>query len=383
MATQSSSSSSSSPPPVSVGFTAQEAVTHIQDLETQLAQANKDGNRLLAAYNAEKAALAVEKAKSFAGAISRVKTPVVPSFRGEIGFGVDSWLRRLLKQFDFYGGTTFPDEESRIRYAVMFLDGPAMDWWDGLSDTEKARLVTWKLFVEALYSRFRPMQASTVARMRLSALKQTGSVSAFINVFQRELTPISDMSEADRMHYFRAGLKPQIAQRVLEKLPKTLHEAMDMAILADAHFSKTTAPLFYNSYNRSNTGGNGSSSQRAATAGSSDMDLSNVNGDDSTDESLRPPVFHEEETAPSSAPGSQVNMMRELNRMKAEVKKYQAQAAISAFGSSSSSSSSSSARTPVSKEVFDYCWKNRLCLKCKKPGHVASECRSKVQPLNL
>ena len=67
-------------PPSGAGFTAQEAVTHIQDLETQLAQANKDGNRLLAAYNAEKAALAVEKAKSFAvpSVVSRSRRTVVP-----------------------------------------------------------------------------------------------------------------------------------------------------------------------------------------------------------------------------------------------------------------------------------------------------------------
>ena len=130
----------------------------------------------------------------------------------------------------------------------------------------------------------------------------------------------------------RTGLKSHIALRVLEKLPKTLHEAMDIAILADAHTSKATAPLVYNGFYRSNTAGNGSSSQRAATAESNDMDLSNVNGDDSTDESLRPPVFHEEESSSSSAPGSQDNMMREFNRMKAEVKKYQAEAAISAFG---------------------------------------------------
>jgi hypothetical protein len=78
--------------------------------------------------------------------------------------------------------------------------------------------------------------------------------------------------------------------------------------------------------------------------------------------------------------------MRELGRMKVELKKFQTQASISALGSSASSSSSSSnsgTRVSVSKEEFDHCWKNRLCLNCKKASHVARDCRSKYQPLRL
>jgi hypothetical protein len=42
----------------------------------------------------------------------------------------------------------------------------------------------------------------------------------------------------------------------------------------------------------------------------------------------------------------------------------------------SSSSASGHTRVPISKDEFERCWSNRLCLKCKKPGHIARECRT-------
>ena len=358
------------------------ALAHIAALEAQLAasnaqlaKANSEGNQVLSLLNAEKV-----KSQQQVAISSRmgVKVPIVPQFKGEVGFAIDTWVRRLVKQFEFYGPQIFPNDESRIRFAVMYLEGGAMDWWDKILQADKDKIVTWDLFVEALYSRFRPMQAATIARLRLAALKQTGNVSAYANIFQRELTPITDMNNADQIFYFRQGLKPFIAQRVLEKMPKTLHDAMDIAILADAHTSSKSGngimPHFYQ--NRGNSSSS-SSSQRNATANSNDMDLSN-------DDVIRAPTFHEEESSSSSSSSSSSqldNMMREFNRMKGELKKYQTEAAISALGSSSSNSSSS--RVQVSKEEFEYCFKNRLCLKCKKANHMAKDCRSKYQALNL
>ena len=386
-----SSSSSPSAPFDNVG-----AMAHIQQLEAQLAQANAEGNRVVAALQAEKvksqqlqqqaavaAASVVNVGPRIPNNISRVKLPPMPPFKGEIGNAIDNWLRRLVKQMDFYGEVSFPSDGQRIKYAAMFFEGPAMDWWDGLPEADKNKIITWSDFVDTLHSRFRPLQAAMIARIRLGSLKQTGSVAAYVNLFMKELTPISDMSVADQMHNFRQGLKPHIAQRVVEKLPKTLHEAMEYAILADAHFSKSkpgTLSYFYNAASRS--GVSNSSSQRVASSSSNDMDLSNISTDGSNDEMVRSPVFHEEESSISSVSSSSVDM-REYNRMKVELKKYQAEAAISAIGSSSSSSSTSSKRTPVSKEEFDYCMKNRLCIKCKKPNHIATNCYSKYQPLKL
>lgn len=307
---------------------------------------------------------------------AQVKIPIAPQFKGEVGFGVDTWIRRLTKQFDFYGASQFPDDDSRIRFAVMYLEGSAMDWWDKIPTAEKSIINTsWNSFVAALYSRFRPMQAAMIARVRLSNLKQTGAVAAYVNLFLKELTPIEDMSAADQIFNFRSGLKAHIALRVIEKSPKTLHEAMDIAILADAHTNKMNVPQYNYSSAARNAGAGSSSAPRAHAASSNDMDISNVNHDGGQDD-VKPPVFHEEDT-PSSSANNEI--MREFHRMKNEIKKYQTQAEISAINSSPRSVQSG--RVQVSKEEFDYCFANRLCLKCKKPNHRAVDCRSKYQPL--
>jgi Ty3 transposon capsid-like protein len=369
-----SGSSSSSTPPQGQ-FDPAAALQHIAKLEQQLAAANAEGNRVVAALNAEK----VKSQQQASSAASRtgLKVPVPPGFKGEVGFGIDNWLRRLVKHFEFFGDQAFPDDDSRIRFAVMFLEGGAMDWWDNIPEVDKDKLITWDLFVETLYSRFRPMQASTVARLRLASLKQTGGVSAYVNLFQKELTPIRDMSPADQIFFFRQGLKPIIAQRVLEKLPKTLYDAMDIAILADAHTNKANLPQSYSSKFSNN---HSNAPRAASSSGSTDMDISNINIEN--DNNVKPPVFHydEEDSTSISSASSSSDIMKEFNRMKSELKKYQVQDAISALNNNSGSNSSSS-RINVSKEEFDHCWKNRLCLKCKKPNHKAVNCHGKYQPL--
>jgi hypothetical protein len=113
------------------------------------------------------------------------------------------------------------------------------------------------------------MQASTVARLKLANLKQTGSVSAYATLFQKELTPIKDMSPADQVFFFRQGLKPHIAQRVLEKNPATLHAAMDIAVMADVQ--GRSASSYQSSGHRSH---GGHSSHRVPQSGPVEMDIS-------------------------------------------------------------------------------------------------------------
>jgi hypothetical protein len=37
----------------------------------------------------------------------------------------------------------------------------------------------------------------------------------------------------------------------------------------------------------------------------------------------------------------------------------------------------------VSQDEFKYCQANKLCLRCKEPGHVARYCTKPIKPLNL
>lgn len=347
---------SSVPPAFTI--TAQEAMERIATLEASNAQ----GHALVAQLQAKLQANGTRSA--------HVKVPPIPSFSGAVGFGVDNWLRSLSKHFVFYGTSTFPDDSSRIRLAVMYLEGPAMDWWE--HEPRKEQIVDWAEFVDRLHSRFRPMQAATVARHRIAALKQTGTASAYANIFQKELTPITDMSAADKIFFFRQGLKPALAQKVLEKNPKTLHEAMDIAITADANFRGSAMLSGVRSYT-------GSSSYRSAPPSEVAMDLSNLASGEAEDQ-FTPPTFHEEE--PESVSSLPTAFLREYQEMKAAIQKLTAQqrvqqslSAVVGRAKKSSSSSSKGSRVPgISNDEFRRCWDNRLCLLCKKPDHIAANC---------
>jgi hypothetical protein len=56
---------------------------------------------------------------------------------------------------------------------------------------------------------------------------------------------------------------------------------------------------------------------------------------------------------------------------------------ISAINTSNRPSSKPTRFQRVSQEVFAYCQKHRLCLKCKEPGHQARYCTKPVKNLNL
>ena len=117
---------------------------------------------------------------------------------------------------------------------MAYLHGPAVHWWAG--EPNKANINTWANFITTLRDRYRPVQASMMARQRLDKLRQrTGqSVNAYANQFQITLQPISDMSAADQVHHFVNGLLPAIAAKVWERHPLILQTAVDYAVSAEA-----------------------------------------------------------------------------------------------------------------------------------------------------
>jgi len=400
--------SSSSPTPVS--FTdekqAREFIAHLQG---QLAVANEERQRMVthmageqqkmqATVASAQAQMAAAKSEA-AASRPKVNLPNVPQFKGEVGYSVDVWLRRLVKYFEYYGALQFPNDASRVKYAVMLLEGPAMDWWDNLDGDERNDIVTWEQFVDAIHNRFRPIEAATVARMRLSALKQRSfrSINEYVTAFQKELTPISDMSESDKVHYFRTGLLPSLAHRVLERGVSTLQEAIRVAVLVNEQLkvaSGVTSSYHAQSSWTHRGGGHsrygGSSSNSSSSA---PMELSNLtyngDGDSHVDESsFTDGSMHQEHESDQGSSPSVTELMSELQKLKKSLNAIHS--SRGGFGKSSSSlnggaSSSSSSGSPsgnrvqLSKADYDYCWRNRLCFKCRKPisaTHNARECKA-------
>jgi hypothetical protein len=339
----------------------------LQSALEQNARMQKAGTALqrqVAALEAEKAALqaAVASARApapTAGSHGRPKGPVPPEFHGTKigGYEVDAWIRDMKVQFSFYGAREFPDDAAKVRHAAMFLKGRAAEWWES-EDKSSGVEASWDAFVERLHHRYRPMQAAVVARERLDRLKQKGTVSAYADLFQKELTPIKDMSASDQIFFFVKGLSSMaVANKVREKSPATLHEAMDVAVRAEAFLGGGRAS--HSSYGSRMAFASGSSGSSSTSA---PMDINAIDEEDRASEDA---------ADPAAVLMAKVEAMVE-HRLAAmfQQKKFGSQGA-----SGSGSGSAKMGLVPGLKAAdLEKLRAEGRCFRCKEKGHMKREC---------
>lgn len=276
------------------------------------------------------------------------------SFHGAMGFSVDDWLAEFAQQFAYYGAR-FPDDASKVHFAVAFLTGPAMHWW-----ASQPVCVAWDDFVQRLHGRFRPVHAAMLARQKLGKLRQRPgqSVNQFVGLFQNTLTPIVDMGDMDQVHHFVNGLLGPIASKVWEKHPQDLVQAIDAAVSIEAmsNFGRAAAPGQFVGGGRH---GHSSSSGPSPDA----MDLNNLEQQaDIVDES----------EAPSAAEVAVLEMRRQMSTMAAQLN------ALSGRSSSTPKSGGSKPRADhiagLTPEIIKKLRAEGKCFRCKKQGHMKGEC---------
>lgn len=351
-------------------------------LRQQLEQANRLGREFeMKLQTAEARAAALEaqqyakvaSAPMVAAALSsgaskpRLKAPPMSMFHGEIGFAVDSWLRDAEDQFEFYGREEFPDVTAKLRFVKTYMRGAARDWWD--NEPEKDSIGTWEDFVERVHHRFRPLAAADFARQRLLLLKQKGSVSSYCNLFQKEMTPIKDMGEADKIFFFRHGLRPDIAKEV--KKPKTLSEAMDQAVRAEGGIvldrSHSQASSFF-----TQRVAMPSLSNLSRNHGAAPMDINNIEYQEEESSGDQVQGVEPAVQPAQTAAGVDSPMIALLQEMRS-----QNQQLFAMFQSRDRPRQrATEPRVPdVTAEEVKRCRERGLCIKCKKPGHLARECK--------
>ena len=330
---------------------------HRLQLEAQLLQA-------------QRASQAPSSSLSRSSNSGRPRGPDAPEFNGAHikGFEVDSWVREMKKQFAFYGPIEFPTDAAKVRHAAFFLKGAAAEWWDTVDKRDaNGNDITadWEAFVARLRERYRPLQASAIARQRIDALRQKGPVSAYCDLFQKELTPITTMSDEDQVFFFVKGLASQAVQaKVREKDPVTLHDAMDIAVRAEVYQGKGQIAFGYRSY-----------------GSSAPMDVNAVEGEVDESES-------------ESREMSPQQMLAAMEKMFVAAINQQKPAATSSNAKSSSGSSSSKSRSgsghsgrrnnripglKFEQGEIDALKRANRCFKCKEVGHMKGECQNEVK----
>ena len=257
---------------------------------------------------------------------SSVKPSKPKTYNGLRGADPEVWLF----QFNQYADINQLGEDDRPKLAATYLEGNAATWWRNLV-TQSADNVSWREFQQGLISMFKPVNAKKIARDKLAVLKQTNSVAKYNLDFTQLCLEINDISESEKLDKYIRGLKDKIRVEVELAEPTTLSQAMSKAQRIDN--------ITYQSYITGRSTGHPD-----ATA----MDLGSVN---------------------------EVNAISSRNG-KGYTKPYRPQEA----------KKQSKQFTPaqrLSQEEFKYCQANKLCLRCKEPGHVARYCTNPIKPLNL
>ena len=180
---------------------------------------------------------------------------------GNLGAVVDTWIEDLQQTFDYYSHTAeFLNDTAKIRLAATYLRGTARVWW---TQQDTSAILTWEQFVDALHRRYRPALPAELARRKLKDLKQRGTVNMYAGLFQQLLAHIPNKSEEDAIFDFRSGLDKAIAVRVAEKDPKTLEDAIVVAVQAELYVGRG---LTGNSFGKSSSYAQSSASESGSTS---------------------------------------------------------------------------------------------------------------------
>ncbi len=301
----------------------------------------------------QQAAAAAAQAQALQPRVEMPKIRQPSTFTGAMGFAVDDWISEMQQQFAYYGAQ-FPDDASRVRFAVAFLGGSALHWWE--HEPGRQLVVTWSAFVDRLHARFRPVQAAMIARQRLGRFRQNErhTVNQYVSAFQTVLTPIVDMSDADQVHHFVNGLLPSIAAKVWEKHPKTLVEAIEHAVTAEAtgNFGRAAMPFASRSFVSHH--GTGASSSTSAPMDINHVGLESFFGEQSESHSV------------SMLDPASAAVMAKMEAFELELNAM--------FGRGNQPSGKKKSNNSGRSEEIQRLMSEGRCFSCKEKGHMKSEC---------
>jgi hypothetical protein len=146
----------------------------------------------------------------------------IPYFDGTAKMTAQAWVQKL----DTYLQLNPMREMEAIRFATMYLDGKAHDWWyHGLTTLGHNQIVSYPEFTQRLIDRFDQGDPELHFR-ELTQLKQTGTAEVYIEEFQRLAVMVQDISPTRLMMLFTEGLMEPLKGWVKAFKPTNLQEAI-------------------------------------------------------------------------------------------------------------------------------------------------------------
>jgi hypothetical protein len=180
--------------------------------------------------------------------LSSMKVKEPPVFQGEASSDVTRWLELIE---DFMSCFT-EDEVIKVQKAMLYLgEGPRIFVKTAEQEAKKeGRPFMWKDVKKTLLECFLPTITEDIARMRLSTLKQTGTVWEYTAEFQKLDHYIVKSDAADRIDRYRRGLKEQIQrmwlqQSTLQSVTMATNDGGKTLVNAHGAITKLTQAIAY------------------------------------------------------------------------------------------------------------------------------------------
>jgi hypothetical protein len=132
-----------------------------------------------------------------------------------------------------------PETDARAVYVLsQFFEGALATWFQGMqalaANPTTADFPSVSDLRDAALKQFTGRDPAEVARDNLRNKRQIGTVLDWANFVRRQLVHLPRRDEEDNLHTFQAGLKADIAKALAPQKPKTLAEAIEMAIRIEA-----------------------------------------------------------------------------------------------------------------------------------------------------
>ena len=142
-------------------------------------------------------------------------------------------LENFIYEMDqFLEAARIEEDADRLRTATMYFADEATLWWRRrLGDVRRGlvAIVSWEDLQKEMRDYFLPKNQEKMARKRLLALKQTGSVHDYVKAFSSIMLEVERMDDEDRLFYFGNGLQGWANQELIRHDPATLAEALAVA----------------------------------------------------------------------------------------------------------------------------------------------------------
>ncbi|KAG1032143.1 hypothetical protein G6F43_013823 [Rhizopus delemar] len=132
---------------------------------------------------------------------NNVRIPIPSTYGGERSAAViNLWIQEVERYLSFYN--VHPNQW--ISYAVTLLKGRSQKWWNHLIQKQEEPQ-TWEQFKQDLEYALKPTYSEQNARDRLANIRQTSSVSEYVDEFQDVLLDLPRVSDDEALDRFVRG----------------------------------------------------------------------------------------------------------------------------------------------------------------------------------